>query len=362
MKQVAMPENNLKKAGIKAAGTDHYFFLDFIRVVSILMIILYHFNGEVQATHPGAKLIFGRELFHQAVGDVGVTLFIILSGASLMISTATSFSVPDFFKKRALSIFPSYWVTYFAVCTGLFLIRGSIVGDYPHWTFLLTLAGLDGFLSYKIPDYYLVGEWFVGFILCLYVFFPVLRKGIINWPVLTWVVVLVLFFVLHKNYGGFFDLAETRNPLIRLPEFLFGMYFAKYLLRFNLYTFFVSVIMLAVFLHWVPPSHIQIYGILLGIALFFVLAFIGNSVIFPAMTKRFFESASKYSFAAFLVHHQLIYNLLPHFYLSLFSRIEMWFLFVLILAFSFGSAVLLHKIIPHVNGVLRKLLYKAAAI
>jgi hypothetical protein len=103
------------------------------------------------------QLFSAREFFHQDVGDIGIALFIVLSGATVMVSMTGSFRVLGLFKHRILGIFPSYWVAYIAVITVLFLVNAGIPGDYPYWTFLPTLVGTDGSLGYLISE--LLRSW-----------------------------------------------------------------------------------------------------------------------------------------------------------------------------------------------------------
>lgn len=335
------------------------FFLDFIRVVLTLMIIIYHFNGQVHLAHPSAPYIDPRDFLHQAIGDLGVTLFIILSGTSLMVSTLSSFRLIEFIKRRIIGIFPAYWVAYIAVSVVIFIVDGGVPGDYPYWTFSLTAIGMDGYLGYWIPNYYAVGEWFVGFVLCMYFLFPFARIGVLKAPILTALFVLALFTALHWHYHSYFSLAENRNPLLRLPEFVFGMIFIKYKRAIELPLLFASAAIVALFTFWAPDVDIEVYGMILGIATFCLLAFIAAHTPIPAPVERLVNWASKYSFLAFLLHHQLIYVLLPRFRGARFTDIETWYLFAVVVGFSFGGAMLLERPVAAVAKALRSLMYHA---
>ncbi|SAK60358.1 Acyltransferase family protein [Caballeronia glebae] len=336
------------------------FFLDFIRAVSVLMIILYHFDLQLLAQAPTAHTIPGLVIFHQAIGDLGVTLFVMISGVGLMTSSSTAFSAADFYKKRFLGIYPSFWIAYLAVGVVLFLIRGFWVGDDQHWKFLLTLTGFDGLLLYRGTNYYLVGEWFIGFILLFYAMFPLLRRGVLNRPVLTWIAALVVMFTLHRHYGRIFDLNENRNPLIRLPEFLFGLCFLRYVLPMGRKVLISSIAALVVFAFWYPPIHIQFYGILLGIVAFCALAFSAELIELPPSVSRFVTWTAKYSFLAFLVHHQVIYVLLPHFNAAQLTTVEVYVLFAIVLAVSFAVAACLYPLVEKFTNKMRALVFAQA--
>src|SRR5208282_2019403 len=155
-------------------------YLDFVSAVAICLIITTHFNAHALLLGIIDKPIFWKTSFgidQSFLGNIGVSLFIIISGASLMLSTKESFDARTFYKKRFLAIYPLFWLTYAAAfVTLLFVYRALPVNAGASlWTFVLTITGLDGFLLYTRPNFYLLGEWFLGFIVIMYIFFPVLR-------------------------------------------------------------------------------------------------------------------------------------------------------------------------------------------
>jgi peptidoglycan/LPS O-acetylase OafA/YrhL len=349
--------SSAKADGAEKLLPNRLFFLDFIRALSVLMIILYHFDLQLLSQAPTAHTIPGLVIFHQAIGDLGVTLFVMISGVGLMTSSSKAFSAADFYKKRLLGIYPSFWIAYLAVGAVLFLIRGFWVGDDQHWKFALTLTGFDGLLLYRGTNYYLIGEWFIGFILLFYAMFPLLRRGVLNRPILTWIAALIVVFTLHRYYGRLFDLNENRNPLIRLPEFLFGLCFLRYVLPMGKKALVASIAALVVFAFWYPPIHIQFYGILLGIVAFCALAFSAELIELPPSITRFITWTAKYSFLAFLVHHQVIYVLLPRVNAAQLTTTEVYVLFGIVVAISFAAAVLLYRPVEKFTAVLRGALF-----
>lgn len=126
------------------------FPLDFIRAISILLIIFFHYNCAVERFTPIGKVFFKYYAF---TGNIGVSMFFILSGASLMISTGRDFSLVNFYKKRFLAIYPLFWTIYIILLIGILIILQSnpFQGRNPA-TFLLTVIGLDGFLAYRVPN------------------------------------------------------------------------------------------------------------------------------------------------------------------------------------------------------------------
>lgn len=328
-------------------------FLDFIRVTAVLSIILYHFHPTAfiaGAMHAGIPVL---TFLRQPLGDLGVTLFIIVSATALMTSTATRFSSADFYVKRFLAIFPSYWIAYLVVAVVLFISTGNWSASVASWKFAFTVAGLDGFLFFERPSFYLVGEWFVGFILCLYAIFPLLQRGVLIRPLLTAFAIGVVFLLLHSEYQNLFTLPENRNPLLRLPEFFFGLCFLRYVRpHLGIWTSAAAAV-LALLTFWMPPLSSQMYGIVLGIACFTVMAFAAERVPIPAAIAGFLSTASKYSFLAFLVHHQIIVAVRAQFIVPV-SPTKAAALFVFVVLASFAVAALLLPLVDRLTTFLRE--------
>ena len=95
--------------------------------------------------------------FNVSLGDLAISMFIIMSGLTLSLSTKSDFSIIKFYKKRILAIMPSYWLSYIFVAI-IFSFLGKTIGDGKYWKLILTFLGLDGFFLYKMPSFYLVGE------------------------------------------------------------------------------------------------------------------------------------------------------------------------------------------------------------
>lgn len=290
---------------------------------------------------------------HQPLGDLGVTLFIVVSATALMTSNTAHFSVSAFYVKRFLAIFPSYWIVYLTVAVLLFATRGNWAAGVAPWKFAFSVSALDGLLFHDRSSYYLVGEWFLGFILCLYAIFPLLRRGVIHQPMLAAGLVGIVFVLLHGSYDRFFTLLENRNPLLRLPEFFFGLCFLLYV-RPHLRTWgVVSTAVLVLLAFWAPPLSMQVYGLVLGTACFCVLALVADSPRMPPSIARILGMASKYSFLAFLFHHQIVDAVRARVAMPL-SAAKTAVLFALVVAASFGAAALLMPLVDRFSDFLRR--------
>lgn len=328
---------------------ERVFYLDFIRAISICLIIIFHFDRHASDLNISDNPIFGTDF--ELLGRIGVSLFIILSGASLMLNTRERFDVKKFYKKRFFSIYPLFWVAYATTFLCLFLLSRHLPPNHHPATILLTIMGLDGFLLFAIPNYYLLGEWFIGFILIFYVTFPLLRYLLLRYRLFT----LLSCFFIALLITLFYDLEMSilRFPPSRLMEFALGMCFIYYFstshkIR-NLLFFGMAVLLFSLTMTFNIPLLFEVA--MQGVSVFLGLAII--SVFFEnASFGRIIRFLSAYSFGAFLIHHVMLIQILSFFVGQQLRPFYSYLLFSSILLVIYGLSFLL----TNVNAfVLRKI-------
>lgn len=148
------------------------FYLDFIRVISMFIIVTYHFFVHFSDYNiEGVKILSNGKW-----GMIGVTLFFIISGASLMYNYGEKINIKEYAKKRFLGIYPMFWIAYILVFVYIFYGSKTVLfGDLPKYKLLISLFAMDGYLSPYTQTFYLIGEWFLGCIVLIYILFPLLR-------------------------------------------------------------------------------------------------------------------------------------------------------------------------------------------
>ena len=82
-----------------------------------------------------------------------------------------------------------------------------------------------------MPTFYILGEWFLGCIIALYIVFPIMRWLINKHPFIALVVLIALFCFMEIGYKG--EIPQNLIFITRMPEFCFGMYFVKYISFFR---------------------------------------------------------------------------------------------------------------------------------
>lgn len=183
--------------------------IDFVRVCALILIFIYHFN------------IYGEEIkvpiiSSGSLGAVGVGLYLLISGAVLAYNYDDDLNIISFYKKRVLTLMLPFWIAYIMVWIYNFFFDG-IRKDLPLWRYIYTLLGMDGWFSYKIPTFYLLGEWFLGFIIVCYLLFPLYLKCIKRVPYLFFSICGVAFVYASNNYH--WEMPLLWNPLILTPFF-----------------------------------------------------------------------------------------------------------------------------------------------
>ena len=147
------------------------FYLDVIRVASAILIVIYHFSFS---------LPWPVDVLHSTVnGSWGMTpvyCFFMVSGAALMhrYGKEEGFKIGKFYSRRFLGIYPLFWIAYLIGFFAVYWQLGHLY-DVPSWSLIWSIIGLDGWVVNWVPTFYMVGEWFLGSIIMLYLAFPAVR-------------------------------------------------------------------------------------------------------------------------------------------------------------------------------------------
>jgi peptidoglycan/LPS O-acetylase OafA/YrhL len=313
------------------------FYIDFIRAVSLLIILQCHFDAAVVAANRGSATVFKAEYKNFDTGSLGVALFVMASGASLMISYAGKLDLRDFYYRRFLSIFPMFWTAWVAAEMFNIVADGHLRGSGVWWTPILTVIGFDGFLFYAIQNYYIVGEWFIGMILCLYLVFPFLRLALNKSPAATFCGTLVFVGLLHHFYDAMFQMPEFRNPLIQVAWLVLGMMSVRLFGMMGRKSAVLAVVTLIIVGN-VTIKWPYIFTVMLVSAIAFgALALIGEHFPFGQVVRSQISAIAKYSYPAFLVHHVLVNWLTSLHPTSVFGEFEVWWVFAVAVAMALAG-------------------------
>jgi peptidoglycan/LPS O-acetylase OafA/YrhL len=185
--------------------------LDELKGVAILLVILYHAGGVL-------------DLSAAPHGEVGVDMFVILSGIGLTLGS-TAGGAGRFLLRRFWRIYPAYWVA----------LTAFLLGDAFIWNrhfsaadILLHYLGLHGWCGDAYALSINESFWFITLIISLYLVYVPLRR-FVDRPDLL----LLLGAVISMAPTLYFY--RTRQPVefdhlaLRLPGFFLGLLFGRLL-------------------------------------------------------------------------------------------------------------------------------------
>jgi len=329
-------------------------YYDVIRLIACFCILTIHFNASFSVYVNGIffypNSVLPNYLFNQSVylGGFGVSLFFILSGASMFrVYGNQEFSLGQFYKKRFLALYPMFWLAWFAATGVSVLVYGSIASGGLE-SALATILGMDGYMMAlghtSLSMFYQLGEWFLGCIILIYLVMPLLLWGVKKYPLITAAGCLLVFILLYRRVSDEFF-------LVRVPEVVFGMLFDRYFRHqegkvrgFWIGGAFLGIVLLSV----VGPNFLQDGYALLLCVLISILFYILASLIFqniqtPSLVVLISRLA-QYTYPAFLVHHQVCEYMAKRFYLSELPRRTLLFSFLVYLVIVAILSVLLSRV------------------
>lgn len=196
--------------------------LDCIRILAIFLILIFHY----------ASTMFQSDsmfLFHAngTWGSLGTAIFFLLSGYLLRKRYSEMGSVLSFYKKRWLSIFPAFYLA-FIVCYLINVIRlRDFFYEGPAYSLVYTLLGIDNLVKwFGISSYAIVGEWFTGIIVILYILFPLLNKFMKSgrWSVSFIFLVFYIIYNIFEWYPLMPEISLVSNAFIFWVGMLIGDY------------------------------------------------------------------------------------------------------------------------------------------
>ena len=294
--------------------TKHLPGADFIRALCTLGVVTYHFSCTL-VYYGNSDFRFLYRFANGNCGLVFVTMFFMLSGALLYRNNSDISSYKTFYIKRWKSIFPMFYIAFL-----IFYIPTAIKFHSPlylgrPWSLLLTFFGIDGYFLYKIPSYYLLGEWFLGAIILLYIIYPLLLK-LLSKPLMTTVIIICLH--IWQVYSDLFVIHDFSNLISCLISFWLGILFMKYydniinILNKRTVTLLIAALLPLIFVNIKPvPDNFIIH--ITGYILFILLFSFGNFAMNNKIINKSCSLISYLSYAVFLLHHQILYKLLIKF-------------------------------------------------
>lgn len=311
-----------------------YYEIDFVRVCSAIGIIIYHFFVNSKDV---VLIIF----YKHANGDWGfsfVTIFICISGMVLHFNYPKIISYKIFYYKRWKSIFPQYYLCFIYFYSLNVINKRKVFYKGNGFKLLFTLFGMDGYLFYKYSTYYIIGEWFIGAILILYLEYPLLI--LINNKLHIFIIPLILFLLYPLIlFTNIFGIIVERNMITCTGSFFVGIIISKFYDFFQQkYILLISVIINIILTYVTIPYLIIIVRQIHGFSLLIFLLFIGKYIMNTRLKTLFIE-LSKISYGIFLFQNQNIANIKKVF------PCDNWYYIIIILLLTILLTIICAKIL-----------------
>lgn len=282
--------------------------VDFIRTVCALGIVVYHFSGKVDGEFKPLRMYANGN-----IGGMLIEVFFIISGAMLYLNNKEIPSLRVYFYKRFKSIYPSFYIAFFCFyIINVINYKKLFYHDCSPFTLIFSVLGIDGYLLSYFPNYYLLGEWFLGAIIILYVLYPLLRYGIEKHTALTTLAVTAAYtgLIVHNIFQ-----TSLKNILSCMMSFYIGMLLQKYekILKSKISFAICGMVFLILAFYKLPfvkdaenVSFKNLMNHIMGLCLFTVLYHIGELLTKPRILAVFFEKAGALSYPVYLLHHRFI--------------------------------------------------------
>lgn len=299
--------------------------------MALASILIVHFNATVTGYFTLPHKLFTSTLVQGIyLGDFGSSLFFIVSGASLALTTPPEQSPWQFYKKRAKAVYPLFWLAWVVCFSIRFISQPGYYAGAKTVTLVLTFLGLDNFAvaaGWVGMDFACVGEWFLGSILFLYLLFPLLQRALRKSPLLTWAVTLAVCIPIHMH--GW----DAGLVAVHIPEFLFGMTFLT--LKDQVKAVLAPLLVLGLINLRVDE---KLLCAMFSAFVFVALAAVAAPLLDKPLPRAVCAKAAKLSYAVFLVHHVLIQRLVRGFDLAALSRRDTAILFCVYLLATYAAA------------------------
>ena len=138
---------------------ERIFYFDEIRALAILLVLLVHTSKWFAANQTPHTLFWTFPIYLGSIGDLGVQLFIMISGALLL---NRQYELKSFFKRRFSRILIPFVFWIFI----MILFRIFILGEPREFSTILNIVVFKGYV------------WFIWMLIGLYLFSPVINSFI----------------------------------------------------------------------------------------------------------------------------------------------------------------------------------------
>lgn len=326
-------------------NTEKIYSIQLIRAVCAIGIVIFHFG-----CHSNCDMVKNLFAFDGLLGSIIVPVFFMISGYVLYYNYKEINSLKIYYYKRWKAIFPMFFLVYIFVYIYNVILAGKIFYGPNAWRLIFSLFGLDGYLTfiYGIPSYYILGEWFLGALVFVYVVYPLLalllRKFKFSWVVILLILILARWgFVIIDNlgYNPNFNGWTNSHLVSCLLEFYIGILFCKFMKYLKRNSVVVLSFVMTLVLVIVFPVFYDIFdwSILFAMSIFVWLFRLGEFVMLNNHFRKFFNEIGVLSLPIFYLQHLVILFVFSHINPVSVSKSLFLMIFVVVLIILLSKAL-----------------------
>ena len=353
----------------------NYDWIDTIRVFATLNVIVFHYVLTLILNENLQPLI---QKFFLGMENIGVAAFFGISGYLVVNSLQNLKSIFEFYRRKIIRIILPFTFLYIFVVLLIMTLKAinpktlSFIditfSNFSMEKFIGGLFPVDiNFLIYfDVPHYFIIGEWFIGTLIWMYLISPLLYKFLrFNVPITMLVIIAVSLVTAESLVDLEVQGRILSRPaffLIRLPEFATGMVLFMYRDKiFRKSSIFAAIILALGMIFYSATSYPEAPSILgkyffggalnlhyiLALMLTVYLSFIAANFLnkyFPKLMKPF-NNFKDISYIAILIQHFLIMIITRFWFRNLgFFNAEIFFSTLLLILITV-AIVLLSRLI-----------------
>lgn len=327
--------------------------VDYTRVILTLIIVLFHFANSFG--------LLTEKLFYLPNGTYGwgsVGAFTVMSGYLLRGRYKGRIDLKQFYSKRLLTLFPSFYVAFLLGYIVHSIQVGSMFyGGHPA-KIIFTFLGIDSYVGlYGVTTYAIVGEWYTGIIIIVYLLFPFLNMMMEKLKIFGEIGLIILFGI-NTALRPDQSMPET-SVITAVLLFYTGMIIAEYkdvLLKYSLaglITLAMWLILIVVPMNFMP----RIVNLnLASVFLFMTLMLLFGKTGKIQLCNRIILFLSTIAYEIYLIHHFVMYQMLDFFPETAGNVHMAWLYYIILIAIC----VVISFAINQIAGLLIKLLSKLA--
>ncbi len=279
------------------------FSLDLIRCLCVITIINFHFCTALSNTD---SVFYGYA--NGGWGSVATTMFYLISGYVMMLCHPQDIDLKQFYKKRALAIFPILHLTF--LCGYLYnsIKQNNFLYGGSPWRFVFSFLGIDGYASmYGIQTYYIIGEWFTGVILVCYLVYPLLNFLLRKYCLPSTIIIMGTYFA--NIVFPLSKISPDASISTGILLFWLGMLTYRYqtqLLKWRKIIIPITLSLIALITMVKLPFYQLPWKNVLGISIFSVLYLSLNKIEPSKYMTSLIRYVCKISYPIYLCHHMIL--------------------------------------------------------